>query len=481
MKHQIFISYRRAGGETDAKLICVELEKKGYTVFYDHDGLKGGTFDTVLYDEIENCNDFVLVLPPQALDRCWNEDDWVRKEIHHALTHKKNIIPVMLKGFEFPKQLPSDISAIGRYNGVRFDLDYFKPSIAKIIERLKSKPIKKLATLAALAGGLLAMAVVACSLLLGGSNIKLFCSHKYNTSLTAPTCTEQGYTTYLCSECGKTEKKDYVPATGHDWAEVIYETAPTCTAPGYGTKHCSVCDAQERSSLAAKGHSYTEWVVDQEATPTENGHRYKICTVCEDLVEEVLHATGSEGLAFTKVESSYAVTGIGSCTAEEIVIPSSFDGLPVTTIANDAFKDCRLITSVKLPEGITSIGNNAFKGCVSLVAIDLPAGLTALGDSAFEGCKSLENIQIPSGITRIKKHCFDGCVSLSSITLPKSIEKFEAYCFNGCGLEHVYYEGTKILWHDIAVGGGCYQSCGNFVVHCSDTEFKIWSMEGIFG
>ena len=132
----IFISYRRAGGDMAAKLICEALKNRGYKTFYDYDALKGGPFDEQIRKEIINCTDMVLVLPPNALERCDNEEDWVRQEIKTALEYQKNIIPVMLEGFEFPKDLPDDINRIRRYNGVRFHMEFFDAVIDKIIEHL---------------------------------------------------------------------------------------------------------------------------------------------------------------------------------------------------------------------------------------------------------------------------------------------------------------------------------------------------------
>ena len=144
MTNQIFISYRRTGGDVTAKLICETLKNRGYSVFYDYETLKGGYFDTRILEAIEDCRDFVLVLPPHALDRCTDEDDWVRNEIRHALRCGKdiNIIPVILPGFEFPKDLPADIAPVTRYNGVRFAMDYFDAVIDKIEEKLTCKKSK---------------------------------------------------------------------------------------------------------------------------------------------------------------------------------------------------------------------------------------------------------------------------------------------------------------------------------------------------
>ena len=142
MENQIFISYRRTGGDTTAKLICETLKNRGYSVFYDFDTLKGGFFDTRILSAIEKCNDVVLVLPPHALDRCVNEDDWVRQEIRHALNYGKNIIPVMLDGFSFPATIPDDIAEITRYNGLHFSMEYFDAAIDKIVEKLSAKTKK---------------------------------------------------------------------------------------------------------------------------------------------------------------------------------------------------------------------------------------------------------------------------------------------------------------------------------------------------
>ena len=93
-KYDIFISYRRSSYET-ANLIATRLKAAGYSVFFDMETLRSGKFNVQLYDVIDGCTDFVLVLPPGALDRCVNEDDWVRLETCRAMAAKKNIIPVM--------------------------------------------------------------------------------------------------------------------------------------------------------------------------------------------------------------------------------------------------------------------------------------------------------------------------------------------------------------------------------------------------
>ena len=109
--YDIFISYRRASYDT-ANLIATRLKAAGYSVFFDLESLRSGKFNEQLYSVIENCKDFISVLPPNALDRCVNEDDWVRLEICHAMKHNKNIIPVMLNGFTWPNPMPSGMEEL---------------------------------------------------------------------------------------------------------------------------------------------------------------------------------------------------------------------------------------------------------------------------------------------------------------------------------------------------------------------------------
>ena len=139
-KYDIFLSYRRDGGIKDAMLLKNALEDRGYSVFLDMNSLHEGQFDEQLYQRIDECTDFVLVLPKGALDRCKNEDDWVRKEIEHAHAGGKNIIPIMLEGFSFPDELPETIDFIQRTHGLKPSFDYFDAFIDKLTNFLKSSP-----------------------------------------------------------------------------------------------------------------------------------------------------------------------------------------------------------------------------------------------------------------------------------------------------------------------------------------------------
>ena len=69
--------------------------------------------------------------------------------------------------------------------------------------------------------------------------------HTYTTEVTAPTCTEDGYTTYTCSVCHDSYVADEVKAEGHKYDAVV--TEPTCTEDGYTTYTCACGDSSNYS------------------------------------------------------------------------------------------------------------------------------------------------------------------------------------------------------------------------------------------
>lgn len=145
MKHyDIFISYRREGGFETADSINQRLQKAGYSVFLDLEQLNSGKFNEKLLGVIEGCEDFILVLPPNALNRCNDPQDWVRREVEHAIAKGKNIVPIMLRGFEWPDEnsLPETLGDLPLYNGITAsDHNLFEENIERLKHKfLKSKP-----------------------------------------------------------------------------------------------------------------------------------------------------------------------------------------------------------------------------------------------------------------------------------------------------------------------------------------------------
>ena len=141
MKYQVFISYRREGGEILGRMLYEELLRRGYTVFYDVESLRSGPFNTELFRVIDECTDVLVILPPGAMDRCADPDDWVRQEIAYALKQKKNVVPIIMRGFSFKDSpLPEDIAELANMNGISANMELF-PAVMDMLtqKRMLSK------------------------------------------------------------------------------------------------------------------------------------------------------------------------------------------------------------------------------------------------------------------------------------------------------------------------------------------------------
>lgn len=143
--YDVFISYRRNGGEVLARLVYFMLTSKGYTVFYDREKLKSGRFDENIQNVIESCTDFVLILSPKMFDNIKLEEFNILTEIKIAIKNNKNILPLMMQGFDynefkFCSDVPVELIDLDKYHATpviisTFDYSYIFKNI-----KLKSQP-----------------------------------------------------------------------------------------------------------------------------------------------------------------------------------------------------------------------------------------------------------------------------------------------------------------------------------------------------
>lgn len=129
----------------------------------------------------------------------------------------------------------------------------------------------------------------------------LECEHSYTANVTAPTCTERGYTTHTCTKCG---------------------------------------DSYVDTYTAALGHSYGEWTVVTPATTTTNGLRERICTRCPDRQTNVIPATGG-GSSHDNSDSS------SSDPTYRIDTPSKIIGGTIKITPTSASENQRVTITVK--------------------------------------------------------------------------------------------------------------------------------------
>lgn len=135
---RVFLSYRRDKGADTARLMRTSLDANGWATFLDVDDLGSSYFDDRLLLEIKRADGFILILSPGALDRCHEPDDWLRREISHAMQWEKRIVPVFKDGFAFSSdlKLPPDISGLTRINGVEYSHQFFDATVNKIVRHL---------------------------------------------------------------------------------------------------------------------------------------------------------------------------------------------------------------------------------------------------------------------------------------------------------------------------------------------------------
>jgi hypothetical protein len=115
----VFLSYRRDGGAPFARMLYIHLTYSGYDVFLDVETLGAVRFGPEIFSAIDQSYFFMPILTPGSIDRCGQDQDWLRQEIGHALKQRKKIVPIFCEGFSCPEEtaLHESIREIRQYNG----------------------------------------------------------------------------------------------------------------------------------------------------------------------------------------------------------------------------------------------------------------------------------------------------------------------------------------------------------------------------
>ena len=194
----------------------------------------------------------------------------------------------------------------------------------------------------------------------------------YNAVVTAPTCTEQGYTTYTC-ECGNTYVDDYVGALGH-----IDNDNNNC---------CDKCSKYILPTSGTYGDNVT-WTFDESTgTLTFSG------------TGEMQYAT------------SHGVPWHGHINSIERVVISE----GVTTIGDKVFYNHKNIKNVSIADSVTAIDDEAFYNCTGLTDVVIGKGVTTIGDKAFYECSNLKTVTIYNAVEEIGKYSFSNCSKLTDV------------------------------------------------------------------
>jgi outer membrane protein assembly factor BamB/citrate lyase synthetase len=243
-----------------------------------------------------------------------------------------------------------------------------------------------------------------------------------------------------------------IPQTVDAGASVTFSVAATGTAPlsyrwfknnvhlGFGSNELVLTNVKQSDTGSYKV------VVSNDAGQ-----------VTSSSVQLTVKSKIKSDLRFSVLDNNtVTITDCEESATGDLVIPSTYEGKPVTSIGNFAFFDCSSLTSVRIPDSVTSIGYAAFsgaasigddwavEGCISLTSIEVGKGNTEY--SSEDGVLFNENktvlIQFPAGksghytipdsVTSIEDSAFYYCSSLTSVTIPDSVTSIGVYPFLGC-------------------------------------------------
>ena len=308
--------------------------------------------------------------------------------------------------------------------------------------------------------------------------------HDYNAVVTAPTCTEAGYTTHTCSRCSDSYVDTYTDALGHSWNSGVVTTAPTCTAKGVKTYTCTVCSATRTEDVAATGHtSVTDPAVAATCTATgktAGSH----CSVCGTVLtaQQTVAALGHNSVTDPAVAATCTATGktegshCSRCgtvlTAQQTVaaLGHSWNSGSVTTQPTCTAKGVKTYTCTRCSgtrtEDVAALGHNinhetgVCTRCSYTQVVYTSNGdgtCKVTGVNATSDTLITINTTSPAGdtVTSIAANAFNGS-AVKELVIPASVTSIAANAFNGATytLTKVYYGSNEIAWSRVSIGSG---------------------------
>ena len=210
-------------------------------------------------------------------------------------------------------------------------------------------------------------------------------------------------------------------------------------------------------------------VIDRSPETTRDGYEFegwytdktfsnKISFPYEVTENQTLYAkwtqSGSEKIVFS-VDANGVLTGVSGLSGSDITveIPSEVNGITVTEIGKDVFKDNKNVGRLIIPDSVTKLGYRMCSGCTALSEVRLPAGLTVIPDEAFDGCSSLRTVNFPDTLKEIRSDAFCG-TDLTEFIAPDSLTNVWSYAFKDCAaLSAVELKNVR------SVGDGTFGNC----------------------
>ena len=224
-----------------------------------------------------------------------------------------------------------------------------------------------------------------------------------------------------------------IPAEASDWISVAetraleYDSITLCVAQNTSERRSANVKVQSLDGKLSVEYTIVQAAPSSTSTPEVDDDGNILGTPASN---EIFY-TSKDGKIVTPVNKDVFGGVLLSNTYDNGVGVITFDR-PITSVGDYAFKDCRSLTSVTIPESVTSIGNSAFAYCSSLTSVTIPESVTAIGGLAFYRCSSLTSVTIPESVTTIGDSAFAFCGSLTSVTIPESVTSIGDSAFEYC-------------------------------------------------
>lgn len=308
--------------------------------------------------------------------------------------------------------------------------------------------------------------------------------HVFNGKQTFATCTEGGYTTYLC-ECGNPTEYvcDFVEALGHDYGEFTTTAEATCVATGSKVRVCQrhlldengepleeICGEREFVQIPPIGHDYVTVIT---ATCTVNGASFKQCSNCKSKIDvKTVMALGHQiDYKHTKEGEYYFVEKksvpcpetpaegeTGTSSAGKKKEESSTGLLSLLSLLFGGGGETEPDERASLPEiGKTEIEVDLHNGTTRKLIIGVDDGVEVY-KCMFPGCEYVEVAVVSAHPDKDNDHYCDYCdrpVGTSDTSYGTSCT---CSCHKQVGFEAVFYKIKLFFWSLFGTNKVC--ECG---------------------
>lgn len=188
--------------------------------------------------------------------------------------------------------------------------------------------------------------------------------------------------------------------------------------------------------------------------------------MCLALLPATASALSNDTFEYTLSGDEVYITGLLDETIEDLVIPSTIDGKPVTQI--EGFANIKALKSVTIPSTVKKIGWKAFYRCSSLNSVTLSEGLEEIDTWAFTNC-GFEQITLPNSVCKMGSWVFEECENLEKVNIPSSLTTLPDWMFKRCSsLKHIDIPSTVTT-----IGKGAFQESGLVSITIPSSVTKV--------